>query len=115
VLTLAVVLTVLGGLLPVGALIWAALVTRREFRTLDDDLTRIQAIATEHGENPSKASPLMYAVRYPSGNYTTATYMTEEVQRAILRSALSDLRGPALLAGVGALAGMAGSLLGFAL
>jgi hypothetical protein len=107
---LAFVLTVLGGLLPVGAIFWARTVTRREFRALDSDLTRLQAIAEAHPV-PSESTPLMYAVRQPSANMTTATYVTEEVQRAILASALKDLRGPAVLAGVGALAGMAGSLL----
>src|SRR5688572_21559572 len=100
--------------MPVGALIWAGLVTRQQFRTLDNDLTRIHGIAEAHPE-PSEATPLMYAVRMPTATDTSVLYGAEEVERAILGSALKELRGPALLAGAGALAGMAGSLLSFGL
>ena len=113
-LAFAVVLTVLGGVLPVVALGWAAVVTRREFQTLDRDLTRIHAIAEAHPK-PSEATPLMYAVRQPTTTNVTVLYTREEVQRAILASAISDLKGPALLAGAGALLGMVGGLVSLGL
>jgi hypothetical protein len=109
---LAVVLTVIGGILPVAAIAWAWVVTRRRFRVLNHDLTLIHAIAQAHPE-PSEATPLMEAVRMPTATNTTVLYGAEEVERAILGSALKDLKGPALLAGAGALAGMVGSLLAF--
>jgi hypothetical protein len=90
---LAIVVTVLGGVLPVAALAWAWLTTRRQFRVLDYDLTRIQGIAKAHPE-PGEATPRMYAVRMPTANFTTVLYTTEEVERAILDSALKELRGP---------------------
>jgi hypothetical protein len=110
--SLAIVLTLLGGILPVAALIWAWLVTRRQYGTLNNDLTCIHAIGEAHSE-PSEATAQMEAVRVPTATYTTVLYVPEEVERAILASALKDLKGPAQLAGAGALVGMLGSLLAF--
>jgi hypothetical protein len=109
---LAILLTVLGGVLPVAALIWAWLATRRPLTMLDDDLSSIYAISEAHPD-ANEGTPLMYAVRRPTATNVTVLYTKEEVQRAILSSALKDLKGPALLAGAGALAGMAGSPIPF--
>jgi hypothetical protein len=49
----------------------------------------------------------MSAVREPRFNYGRLTYTYEWVQRMILDQAMSDLRGPAWLGGVGVLLGAA--------
>jgi hypothetical protein len=67
---LAIVPTLLGGMMPVAARISARLVTRRQLGTLDNDLTRIHAIAEAHPE-PREATPLMAAVRMPTASWTT--------------------------------------------
>lgn len=116
----AFVLTVLGGVLPVAAVLRAGFVTRRLWRKLDTDLSSIAAIAwmeegvekgVSGGLKPEAVRRLQDAILPQSTTYLDVSYMKELIQRAILRAALDDLLGPAIFAGLGALAGMAGSLL----
>lgn len=108
--TAVLVVTLLGGLLPLAAVGWAALATTRAYRSLDDDLQRIHAISHQHGSDPAKATPLMAAVRGPTSTNTTVLYQLEETRRAILRDTIDDLRGPAALAAVGVVFATVGSV-----
>ncbi len=109
-----IVLLVLGGVLPIAALIRAWRVTKRRHEALNDDLSRIHAIAEAHPE-PRDATSRMYAVREPTSTGPTVLYANEEIERAILKAAMDDLKGPAGVAAIGVICGMAGSLLSLAL
>ena len=103
---IAIVLTLLGGLLPLIGLLLAWLRARRAFTPLDADLRRITELVSRNTPADEIA-----AVREPQFMNGELPYTPELVERAILRSALEDLRGPALLAAAGVVLATAGSVL----
>ncbi|MFD8060479.1 hypothetical protein ACFXA0_30070 [Streptomyces cyaneofuscatus] len=105
------VLAVLGGLLPIAAVIWGWRSTRREYRQLVADLDAIDGVINAPPDSfPNGQSQAMDAIRRPKFNVGRATYTYEWVQRLILEQALADLRGPAWLAGTGILVGTVASV-----
>jgi hypothetical protein len=106
-----IILTLLGGVLPLAGLIWAWKAGRRQHAALDTDLHEIARVAEVSGDDNEAASRAMYAVRQPTHTYAMELYTPELVERAILRSALDDLKGPALVAGIGVISATTGSLL----
>ncbi len=109
-LALAIALTVAGGVLPIVGILTAWARTRRTLRALDADLTEIDRLSAAGADTAA-----INAVRPSTTTWTHASYQHEHTERAILTSARDDLRGPAILAGIGALCGMAGSLLSLGL
>ncbi|MBP0460837.1 hypothetical protein [Streptomyces montanisoli] len=102
------VCTALGGALPLVALVWGWLLTRRDFRKLVADLDAIDAVIhapdTDY-PGPGGKSAAMEEIRTPEANWGRITYTFEWVQRMILKQALEDLTGPAWLALVGLIVG----------
>lgn len=108
---LVVMLTVLGGILPIAAVIWAWMSGGRAHADLHRDLAVIGRIASAGGDDNAAVTRAMHAVRQPTHTYAMALYTPELVERAILRSALDELKGPALVAGIGVIFATVGSLL----
>ncbi|MFD2092624.1 hypothetical protein [Blastococcus deserti] len=106
-----IILTVLGGVLPLAGLIWAWRAGFRQHAALDTDLRQIARLAQASGDDNEAATRAMYAVRQPTHTYAMELYTPELVERAILRSALDDLKGPALVAVIGVISATIGSLL----
>lgn len=96
-------MTVLGGLLPLGAVIWGGVTLRRDYRKLVDDLTKIDEIIEAPEGTYEDSSAAMVAVREPTYNMGRLMYSHEWSQRLVWEQALRDLRGPAWLAGAGLL------------
>jgi hypothetical protein len=111
---LVVLLTVLGGVLPIAAIVEATVIAQRKFGELDQDLRRIQEIG-DAGGNPDDATPVLdriHAVRAPSiPNYYWIEYGPDIAERNVFR----ELKRPAVLAGVGVVFSTAGSLLSLCL
>lgn len=107
---LVIILTVLGGVLPIVAIVQAAVVARRKFGELDEDLRRIEAIG-DAGGNPDDATTVLdriHAVRPPSiPSYYWIEYGPDIAERNIFR----ELKRPAILAAVGVVFSTAGSVL----
>ncbi|MCE7079981.1 hypothetical protein LZF96_07305 [Streptomyces sp. ST2-7A] len=99
-----------GGLLPISAVIWGWLAIRKEYRSLVEDLTKIDAIIEAPDGEHEKKDAAMNAVRQPKFNFGRLMYTYEWVQRLILGQVMSDLRGPAWLAGVGVALGATASI-----
>lgn len=110
-LGLALVLTLLGGVLPIAGLVWAAKRAGGRHEELDRDLTEIARIAAAGGDDNNVTTRAMHAVRQPTHTFAMELYTPELIERAILRSALDDLKGPALLAASGVMFATVGSLL----
>lgn len=113
--SLVIILTLLGGVLPLAALVWAWKTGTRQHAALDRDLREIALVAETSGGDNEAATRGMYAVRQPTHTYAMELYTPELAERAILRSALDDLKGPALVAGVGVICATIGSLLSLSL
>ncbi|MEV6796441.1 hypothetical protein AB0M87_31650 [Streptomyces sp. NPDC051320] len=97
-------LTVVGGLLPLAALVWGGLALRRDYEALVEDLDAIdRVIQAPEGtyETSGDQSAAMYAIREPAFNVGRLTYTYEWAQRLIWQQAMNDLRGPAWLAVAG--------------
>ncbi|MEU3918869.1 hypothetical protein [Streptomyces sp. NPDC029004] len=108
---LLTILAVLGGVLPVVAVVWGWRATRREYKQLVADLDAIDAVINAPPETyPDGQSEAMYAIRRPRFNYGRSTYTYEWVERLILEQALSELRGPAWVAGAGLVFGTVASV-----
>jgi hypothetical protein len=110
---LLTILAALGGALPLAAVIWGWLASRREYRRLVSDLDAIDEVITAPaGTYPDAEakSDAMYAIRQPRFTYGRATYTYEWVERLILEQVMAELRGPAWLAGVGLICGTAASI-----
>ncbi|MFI6489888.1 hypothetical protein [Streptomyces sp. NPDC050564] len=99
-LTLTLV-TVLGGLLPLVAVIWGSVALRRDYKSLVDDLTAIDQIIQASEGTYDDPSAAMRAVREPAFNMGRLAYTYEWAQRLVWEQAIDDLRGPAWLAGAG--------------
>ncbi|MET8570373.1 hypothetical protein [Streptomyces sp. NPDC004783] len=99
-LTLTLV-TVLGGLLPLAAVIWGAVALRRDYRRLVADLTAIDEIIQAPEGTYTDRSAAMRTIREPEYNAGRLMYSYEWTQRLVWEQAMEDLRGPAWLAGVG--------------
>lgn len=111
--SVAAIFAVLGGVLPVTALLWGWRATRREYARLVSDLDAIDVvIEAPEGAYPSMTdrSEAMYAIRAPKFNVGRTTYTYEWMQRLILQQAMSELRGPAWLAGAGIACGTVASV-----
>ncbi|MEW2548871.1 hypothetical protein AB0910_24390 [Streptomyces sp. NPDC047002] len=100
--------TALGGFLPLIALLWGWLLTKRDYDKLVADLDAIDAViqgADTDYPGPDGKSAAMIAIRSPEGNWGRIMYTFEWVKRMILKQALNDLTGPAWLASVGLIIG----------
>ncbi|MFG3099736.1 hypothetical protein ACGFZL_04250 [Streptomyces sp. NPDC048182] len=93
--------TILGGLLPLAAVIWGSVSLRRDYRRLVNDLTAIDAIIQAPEGTHADRSAAMRAVREPKYNAGRLMYSYEWTQRLVWEQAMDDLRGPAWLAGAG--------------
>jgi hypothetical protein len=97
-------MTALGGLLPLAAIVWGGLALREDYRKLVSDLDAIDLVieAPEGTYASSEAqSAAMYAIREPKFNGGRLTYTYEWSQRLVWAQAMNDLRGPAWLAAGG--------------
>lgn len=104
VVVLVAVLYALGGVVPLVALGWAALRVRRTYLPLCRDLEEISALM----KTGTASMEQIRAVREPQSNDLMLWYTPEVVERAILKSALADLKRPSLLAALGVVFGTAG-------
>ncbi|MEU5252347.1 hypothetical protein [Streptomyces longwoodensis] len=97
-------MTAVGGLLPLVAIVWGGAALRRDYRKLVSDLDAIdQVIQAPEGtyESPEARSAAMDAIREPAFNFGRLTYTYEWAQRLVWEQAMNDLRGPAWLAAGG--------------
>ncbi|MFB6519185.1 hypothetical protein [Streptomyces sp. NPDC056401] len=107
------ILAALGGVLPVTALLWGWQATRREYKRLVSDLDAIDAVIQAPDgtyQSMTDQSEAMRVIRTPQFNFGRATYTYEWTQRLILQQAMSELRGPAWLAGAGIFFGTVASV-----
>jgi hypothetical protein len=107
-----IVLTVLGGVLPVAALLWGRSRAVREYRRLANTLDRIDGIIHDAAIREEDKMPAAEQVLTPRFNLGRMAYTYEWVQRLILEDALAELRGPAVLGLVGVALGTAGGVWG---
>ncbi|MCX5407226.1 hypothetical protein OHA37_25580 [Streptomyces sp. NBC_00335] len=110
---LATIFAALGGVLPIAAVLWGWRSTRREYKRLVSDLDAIDAVIhAPEGTYPDMTaqSDAMKAIRAPHFTYGRTMYTYEWIQRLILEQAMSELRGPAWLAGAGIAFGTAASV-----
>lgn len=105
-LWLVVALYIVGGVLPVTAITRAVWTAHRRFKNLDDDLRRIDELLHNGGTFDE-----MIAVRPSRLRAGTIAWAPDVAERTLFE----ELRRPAILAGVGVVAGMAGSLLSLTL
>lgn len=111
-----VVLTMMaaaGGALPLAAVIWGWLAIRKQYRRLVRDLTKIDEIIEAPDGTYESKDAAMLAIRRPQFNMGRLTYTHEWAQRLVLDQAMSDLRGPAWLAGMGVVLGATSGALSF--
>ena len=101
-LWLVAALYVLAGVLPLVALGTAWRTASQRFRTLDEDLLRIEAVMAEGGSFDE-----MQAIRPTRLRAGTIGWAPDLAERTLY----AELRRPAVLAAVGILAGATGSLL----
>lgn len=97
-------LTVVGGLLPLIAVIWGGVALRRDYSALVSDLDAIDRIiqAPEDAyESSAEKSAAMRAIREPTFNMGRLMYTYEWAQRLVWKQAMSNLRGPGWLAVAG--------------
>lgn len=113
-LAIVIVLTVLGGVLPIYAGVRAAITTQRHFSKLDADLKKIKAIAETPGADDDSEGNLARrrAVRSPS---VPAYYWIEYAPDIAELRLYQELKKPAILVGLGVVFATAGSLLSLCL
>jgi hypothetical protein len=115
-LWVVVALYLTGGVLPIAGVVRAVTVAQRRYRELDKQLSAIDEIGHRPENQALDASEQvqqeMYAVLQPKVAYW---YRMEYAAEIAEREMLALLKKPAVLAGVGILAGMAGSLLSLTL
>lgn len=105
-LWVVVAFTVAGGVLPVLAIGKAVVTAHRRYKDLDDDLRKIDALVDSGGPFEE-----MLAVRQTRLRAGTLAWAPDVAERTLFE----ELRRPAILAAVGVLCGMTGSLLSLTL
>jgi hypothetical protein len=106
--TLVVILTALGGALPLYALVEGYLSARKHFARLEDDLRRIKEIHDTPGLPDSEKTRRAKTVRAPE---VTAYYWMPYAPAIAERTLYEVLKRPAVLVAVGVVCATAGSLL----
>ncbi len=108
---LAAGLYLCAGLLILWALALTGYRAIREHRRLATALNIIDEIAADKSIPESEKTARAEAVLSPRMTCARVPYTLEWIECLILRDALKDLRGPALLTGIGATLGTAASVL----
>jgi hypothetical protein len=100
------ILIALGGALPIAALVWGAVGASRRMRELREQRQRIVDVENE----PSETIERLRTEGIPLTTMGDLLRVRQDVEIAILRNALDDLKGPAVLALIGVIAGSVGSV-----
>lgn len=110
---LVILLTVLGGALPLYAGVRAATSAHRHFNKLNSDLRQIKEIAERPGaDDDPQTLAKIHEVRRPG---VDAYYWVEYAPDIAERRLYEELRKPAIMVALGVLAATAGSLLSLTL
>lgn len=108
---LVAVLYCVGGALPVLGVLMARHSIRRQASRLDDRSQRRRELAEEFSERPGEELQSALARQgLPRWTFDDFDSMPEFLEAAILRHALSDLRGPALITLAGVVSGTVASV-----
>jgi hypothetical protein len=102
-------------LLPTVATVVGYVRVKRAWRTLstrlDSALAELRSYVGSDPDGMRAATKRAADVLRPSTTYADALYMREHITVALLRSTVGQLRGPALVASLGGLCGMAAAVL----
>ena len=103
-------LSVLGGVLPLGALGVGARRLVRAHRKLAGQLVDIERIQAEDSLSPAERRTRTAAILQPLSTVGYVLYTREWTREAIMRNAVEDLRGPALWGAAGVVCGTIASV-----
>jgi hypothetical protein len=120
--TAVVVLTILGGVLPLTAIAWGAVSAHTRRSTANRQRARIQQLmdeddqaATQRHERPDISAILEAEGITRLSTYADRAASAQITQVAIIDNALADLRGPVLLGALGIICATIGSTLSLTL